>query len=311
MRNPSNESIGIAGAGKLGLALGRLLREAGEPVVAVASRNAEHARQGAVFVGGDVEAVEYLRLPLVARRILIAVADDAISEVAGILAAAGMRDGIALHTCGALGPEALDPVEQQGVSCGVLHPLQTIPSAERGVAALHGVAYGITAEGPAAQWAEQIAGLLDGQVLRIRSGARPAYHAAAVMACNYLAALMDAAATLMEAAGVERGAALQALGPIVETTRRNVFEMGPVRALTGPILRGDVDTISRHLEALDLLPETVRDLYRAAGLHTVAIARRRGLDEDQAQRLRERLRDIAGNSRHETQQLRENEGRNA
>ncbi len=85
--------IGIAGAGRLGQALGRLLRERGEPVVAIASRDLAHARAGAAFIVG-VEAVSYTELPARASRILICVADDAITPVAHILADAGMRAGV-------------------------------------------------------------------------------------------------------------------------------------------------------------------------------------------------------------------------
>ncbi len=306
MGDPGNGPIGIAGAGRLGPALGRLLREAGEPVVAIASRDPGHARRGAAFVGGDVAAAAYSALPGMASRILIAVSDEAIPAVAGMLAAAGMR-GVALHTCGALGPAVLAPLPQRGVSCGVLHPLQTIPNAEKGMTALRGIAWGITAEGPAAEWAARIARLLGGAVLQIPAPARPLYHAAAVMACNYLVSLIDAATTVMEAAGVQQGAALAALAPIVETTRRNVFDMGPARALTGPVLRGDAATVQRHLEALAGLPNTVRELYRAAGLHTLAIARRRGLDEDRMQRVEQQLCD-AGASRQPPPAMRNNGG---
>jgi predicted short-subunit dehydrogenase-like oxidoreductase (DUF2520 family) len=230
-------------------------------------------------------------VPALAGRALIAVSDGAIAEVAGELADAGFRDGAALHVCGALGPEVLRPLAGMGVSCGVLHPIQTIPSAERGVTALRGICWGVTADREAAEWAGRIAGLLDGRVLRIAPEKRAAYHAAGVTACNYFVALEDAALAIMDAAGVGREEALDALAPMVESTLRNTFEMGPTEALTGPVLRGDAETVRRHLEAIDELPDTVRGLYRAAALHTVEIARRRGLDEESAGRLEKLLRD--------------------
>lgn len=282
--------IGIAGAGRVAQALGRLLRERGEPVVAVASRTLDHARAAASFIG-SVEAVPYSALPGRATRVLIAVSDDALPLVAATLAESGMHDGAALHTCGARGPEALAALDANGVSCATLHPLQTIASPEQGHAALPGCAFGITGEGPAAAWAERIVALLGGRALRIPASQRPLYHAAAVMASNYVVALIDAAAMLMGAAGIEEDQALSALAPLVSASCANALSLGPMRALTGPVERGDVETISMHRDAMAAaVSPSVRDLYRAAGLHALEIARRRGLSEANARELEELLR---------------------
>ena len=282
--------IGIAGAGRMAQALGRLLRERGEPVVAVASRNLEHARAAAAFIG-VAEAVDYASLTRRANRVLIAVADDAVPLVAAALAEAGMKEGAALHTCGARGPEALAGLEANGVSCATLHPLQTVATPEQGMAALPGCAFGITGEGPAAAWAESIAALLGGRALRIAADRRPLYHAAAVMASNYVVALIDAAAMLMSAAGIGENEALAALAPLVRASAANAIGLGPVRALTGPLERGDAATVAAHCSALAAgIPPSVRGLYRAAGLHALEIARRRGLSEADARKLEEILR---------------------
>ena len=273
--------IGIAGAGRLGQALGRLLRERGEPVVAIASRDLAHARAGAAFIVG-VEAVSYTELPARASRVLICVADDAITPVAHILADAGMRTGAALHTCGALSAEALAPLSEAGVSRGTLHPLQTIPTPERGLEALLGISFAIDGGGPAVAWAERIAKLLGGHVLRIAPEARAIYHAAAVLAGNGAIGLLDAAVILMSSAGVEEKDALRALGPLVRTSIDNSLAIGPRDALTGPASRGDARTIAAHWQASAEAPETVRSLYRAVSLRLLEMARRRGLSEDLA-----------------------------
>lgn len=291
---PADDSpIGIAGAGRMAQALGRLLRERGEPVAAVASRNPEHARAAAAFIEG-AEAVPYSRLAQSAARVLIAVSDDAVALVGALLAESGMKDGAALHTCGARGPEALAALAANGVSCGTLHPWQTVASPEQGVAALPGSAFGITAEGVAAAWAERIVVLLGGRALRIPANKRPLCHAAAVMASNHVVALIDAAAMLMGAAGIEEAEALAAMAPLVRAAAANTLSAGPVRALTGPVARGDVATVAMHCDALAAAPPTVRGLYRAAALHVVEIARRRGLSEASALELEELLRKSGG-----------------
>ncbi len=142
------------------------------------------------------------------------------------------------------------------------------------MAALRGAAFAVSGDGPGVEWAEQIVKLLEGQVLRIRPDARPLYHAAAVMASNY-AGLIDAAQSLLAtAAGEDGDSALRALAPLVRTAVENIFERGPVAALTGPIERGDAGTVRLHLEALASAPRHIQDLHRAAGLHTLDVARR-------------------------------------
>ncbi len=282
----AGDAIGIAGGGRIAQAFGRLLRERGEPVVAVASREPEHAAAAARFIGCPL-ALSYAELASRVSRVLIAVPDDALVPVAAALAT-GLKGGVALHTCGSRGPEALAALAAGGVSCGALHPLQTVATPEQGLAALPGAAFAITAEGPAAAWAERIVTLLNGLVLRIAAERRPLYHAAAVMAGNYVVGLVDAAVMLMKAAGVEQELALRALAPLVRAASANALALGPEKALTGPIERGDIETVALHWKALALEAAPLRDFYRAAGLHLVTLARRRGLPEASAVRL-ERL----------------------
>lgn len=263
------------------------MREAGQPVAAIASRDPEHAEAGARFAGGGVRAVSYEELPGLASHILITVTDDAILPVADRLAAAGMSGGVALHACGSIGPELLAPLAARGVVCGVLHPMQTVPSPELGLSVLRKVTWSLTGEGAAEEWAREIAGALDGRLIHIAAEHRALYHASAVMACNNFIALLDAAAEMMEVAGLERADGLETLRPLVEATVRNVFAEGTEASLSGPLARGNVETVARHLESLGALPERVDTLFRAAGVQILDIARRRGLDPD-------RVREIDG-----------------
>lgn len=273
--------IAIAGGGRLGQALGRLLHQRGEPVVAVACRDPEHGRAAAAFIGEGVAALAYAELPRRASRILIAVPDDAVTAVARILAAAGM-EGIALHTSGTLGLAALEPLSRRGVPCGSLHPLQTVPNPARGVTALPGAWFAVSGEGPAAAWARRIVDLIGGRVFELPDDKRPLYHAGAVMACNFLVALLDAGVALFGQAGLDREEALAALTPLVSEGLANALRIGPERALTGPYARGDVETARAHWAALASAPKPVRELYRAAARYTIDLARRGGLDESKA-----------------------------
>lgn len=265
------EPVGIAGSGRIGQTLGRILIAMGEPVVCVAGRSPERTAAAAAFLGG-VSAVRYEELGLRARRWLICVPDDAIEEVAARI---GPRQGIALHTCGAKGHEALRAIA--GASLGTLHPLQTVPDPATGVEALRGAAFAVSGDAEAVAWAERIVRAAGGMVLRIEDWARPLYHAAAVLASNALTALLDAARTAIEAAGVGPGDSLRALGPLARASLDNALRLGPEAALTGPVRRGDAVTVAAHRNALRGLPEPVGDLYRAAGLHALGLAEKQGV----------------------------------
>jgi predicted short-subunit dehydrogenase-like oxidoreductase (DUF2520 family) len=277
--------VGIVGGGSVAQALGRALRERGAPVVALTARHADRARRAAAFVGPSVRAVDYPELLGLTSHLIVAVSDDAISAVAGNLAAAGLRGGVAVHTCGAAGPDVLSPLGLGDTACGVFHPLQTVPSPELGADRLRQITFGIGGDPAAVAWAEEMAHLLDSRALRVAPHGFPAYHAAATLAGNAVAALVDAAIVLMERAGVDADTALGALGPLCRASADNVGAVGPAAALTGPIARGDVNTIRAHLAALDDAPDEIAELYGAVSRRLVDLATRRGLDQTAARQI--------------------------
>jgi predicted short-subunit dehydrogenase-like oxidoreductase (DUF2520 family) len=272
-----NQPIAIVGAGAVAQALGHLLLHRGANVVALASRTRHTAERAARFIGPAMQVVTLPELPLLARRLLVATSDNSIEQVAQMLAEAGMSTGVALHTCGAKGPEALRPLRFRGVACGVLHPLQTIVTPEQGARDLVGVNFGVAGDPDAVEWADEIVKLLDGTPLRIKADRLGSYHAGAVMSSNALVAVIDAAVVLMMQAGIEEQAALTALEPIARASLENIFRLGPRTALTGPIVRGDVSTVTAHLDALATVPPTVAALYRAVAEQLLVISRERGL----------------------------------
>jgi len=283
------EPVAIVGGGAVAQSLGRALRGRGAPVVAVAARHPERARAAAAFVGAGVRTAAYAELPGLASHLIVAVSDEAIEIVGEQLAAAGWRTGVAVHTCGARGPDALAALRTAGAACGVLHPLQTLPSAELGAARLQGITFGVGGDPAAVAWAETLVTLLNGRALHVAPDGFPAYHAAAALAGNAVPALLDAAITLMEQAGVAPDAALEALTPLCRASAGNATTVGPVAALTGPVARGDADTILRHARALAGAPPDVVDLYVAVSRRLLDLARRRGLDQAAARRVEQAI----------------------
>jgi predicted short-subunit dehydrogenase-like oxidoreductase (DUF2520 family) len=294
--SPSTSAIAIIGAGRLGTALGRVLRDRGANVVAIASRNPEYAQRAAQFIG--VQPVNIERIPALASRVIISVNDDAIASVAGQLRGAGFVSGpdaprMALHTSGSRGPEELFALAETGVSTAALHPLQTIPSPERGVECLPGSFFGLCggATPEAVQWASEIIVLLNGTKLIVQPEHWALYHAGAVFASNYLMTMLDAALEALEIAGIPRDQGLAALAPISRASLENVLRLGPDAALTGPIARGDHRTLERNLDGLAKASAQTQAVYRAVGLRTIEIARRRGLDPHLLRQLERALKD--------------------
>ena len=289
----------IVGTGRVAQAFGRLLTDAGLPPLAVGGRNLSHASHAASFVAhvrqsghgmqAPVKAATIADIPSLADHVLIAVSDAAIPAVADELARGGMSGGVALHTSGAHGPELLDQLAARGVSCGVIHPLQTIADPTLGAAALRGATFGISGDDAAIDWALQLVEAAAGIPLRIRANSFASYHAGAVMAGNAVIAAIDAAVVLLGAAGVEKRAALRAIGPLCLTSAQNALDIGPEAALTGPVQRGDAETVRAHVKALASCPPYVADLYRASGHALVDIAQRAGLAEQSALAIRKAL----------------------
>jgi predicted short-subunit dehydrogenase-like oxidoreductase (DUF2520 family) len=229
-------------------------------------------------------------IPRSIERVLVAVSDEAIPTVAGQLLSAGLRGASVLHTSGAAGPDALSGLRAQENAVGVLHPLQTVPSAAAGVASLPGSAFAFAGDPAACAWAGELVNSLGGRPLAIESGAWHLYHAAAVIASNYQVTLTDAALELMERAGVSRAESLGALAPLVLSAASNTIDLGPEAALTGPVRRGDVQTVRQHLLALRSGSPLLLTLYSTAGVYCVELAKRAGLPHEKALQLLELFR---------------------
>lgn len=281
-------AIGIVGSGVVAQAIGRLLRDAGQPVVAVAGRTPARVQQAASFVAdsrGGVEAVAIGDLPRVAPRILIAVSDSGLAEVADLLAGAGVTPAVVLHTCGARGPDVLDPVRRLGAHGGVIHPLQTVVSPAQGLRDLQHIAFALAGDAKAVSWGRDIIAILSGRALAVPPDRMPTYHAGAVMASNVVTAVLDSAARLMTLAGIDYQDAIDAIGPLSRTSVDNAIRLGPRAALTGPIGRGDLETVRAHVHALAGTTDSIRELYRAAGFALLELARQRGGLENRLQEI--------------------------
>ena len=285
--------ISIIGPGKVGTAIGILAAKAGYRIVAVAGRTARSARSAAERIGGGVRAVAPAEAASAGGLVLLTVPDEAIQVLCEELAGRGAfaEGAIVAHCCGALGSEVLAAAQSRcGCAVGSMHPLQTFPTVEAAVAKLPGTWCFAEGDDKAVAALVELAGAIGAKAVRMKAAGRALYHASAVMACNYLVALIDAALALAQRAGIDRQTAAKALEPLVRATVDNVAELGPEKALTGPIARGDRGTVERHLKALAECPPELANFYRAAGAWTADLARRKGtIDGATAEALRQLL----------------------
>jgi predicted short-subunit dehydrogenase-like oxidoreductase (DUF2520 family) len=218
--------------------------------------------------------------------VFLAVPDEALPEVSMALAAQGKAPpGCAVfHLSGAQSTDPLAPLVEKGYVVGSLHPLQSLADPVMGAAQLRDVYFAVSGDPAAVSAARRILDPLGAFLISVPVSRRPLYHAAAVFASNYLAGLVGAAGRLMAQAGVPEEDALRAILPLARGSLENLDRLGPVRALTGPVSRGDVETVGLHLRTLE---PRERALYASLGLEILRLAEEGGLKKDSAEELRE------------------------
>jgi predicted short-subunit dehydrogenase-like oxidoreductase (DUF2520 family) len=255
-------TLSIIGAGRVGRALGRRLRELGWKIGAVVASSESSARKAVRSIGAGRSHAFLTRQVLAAQVILITTPDRCTAEIAGDLARIGaeeLRGKIVLHTSGALSSEVLDPVRRCGAAVGSMHPLQTFSGVE--VPPLEGRVFTIEGDTGAVRMARQIARALGAVPVLIDGSKKPLYHAAGALAAGNVLALMEAATRLMTAAGMKRREAVQALLPLTRQVLENFERLGPRAAWTGPLSRGDYGVVAAHTEAMKDLPAEFRQAY--------------------------------------------------
>ena len=257
-------TIAIVGAGRLGRTLGRRLRELDWKIGAIVARSQASARAGVRAIGAGHPHTGATSRVLQAGIVLIATPDAAIYQVAAKLARIGgeeWRGKVVLHTSGALDERELSPLAKLGAATGAMHPLQTFSG--RASTPLDGVVFAIQGAAPAQRAARRIARALGGFPISLRSGAKPAYHAAGTFASPYLLAIVECAMRILMRSGFSRRHAKMALVPLIRQTLANFERFGAREAWTGPIARGDFSTVARHEKVLAAWPREVRDAYAA------------------------------------------------
>ena len=289
MKKNDTPTIGFIGAGTTGTALAVRLAQHGYQVIAVSSRSLTSAEKLAGRVS-DCKAYNGAQeVADIAQLVFITTPDDTISKIAA--EAQWHRGQSVAHCSGAHSVDILEPAKQLGANTGCFHPLQTFASVDQAIENIPGSTFAIEAEETLSSTLKEMATVLEGDWVILKAGDKVLYHAAAVFACNYLVTLVKLATDLWQTFDVSPSQATKALMPLLKGTLSNIENVGLPNCLTGPIARGDLGTISRHIESLEKQATPLLSIYKELGLQTIPIALAKGkIDSQRAEELKALLR---------------------
>lgn len=258
----------ILGAGRAGSSLALGFHDAGVSVVGLHGRRAvDGVTAGALpATVGDASVV------------IVAVRDAQLGAALDEVRSSDLRErAVILHLSGSSDPPELRLLRESGHPCGTFHPLLPLAEPAAAAALLKTAWIGIDGDPEAERVGRALAAALGARVLRIPSGEKARYHAAAVFAANFPVVLSAIAAELLRDAGVAKVESWPAVVSLMRAAASNIQTAAPEGALTGPLRRGDVETVAIHLRALRDEPPALA-AYIALSRAAIPLARRAGTD---------------------------------
>lgn len=285
------KSLNVIGAGRVGRTLASLWEEKHTFAVQDVLDGTPHGARSAVAFIGDGNPVDAVKDMRAADVWMITTPDREIVSTCANLAAAGrLRTGdIVFHCSGSMSSRELAPAVALGALVASAHPLKTFADARDAVRTFSGTHCAVEGDGGALEVLQPALERIGGRISLIDPKFKTIYHAASVMVCNDLTALMETGLRCYEKAGLTREIASEMMEPLVRETLENVFQMGTAPALTGPVARGDDAVVARHLEALAAWDPRVAEIYRNLGAIALELARAQGEADDEALARLERL----------------------
>lgn len=265
--------ITIIGLGKVGTAMLRVFTNHGYVVISAYNRTGVADTLKSEFTETtfvqDLSSLEQT----IGDLIFLTVSDDSITSLSEELARQPFKWGgrMVVHCSGTYSSKSLSALKEAGAKTASFHPMQAITKSTN---SFSGIWFDIEGDKEALKSLEQIAEVFGAKSFRVEAEAKPFLHASAVVASNYLVVLVDLVSKISARASISEETALKALTPLMENTLQNINDLGVTEALTGPIARGDVDTVREHLEQLKIDPEVLY-LYKTFGMEAVKIAERK------------------------------------
>ena len=281
--------LGFIGAGKVGTALAVRLSKKGYPVVAVYDVRPEAAQYFAEQIKGGKVVSKIQDVAEAAELVFITTVDGMITPVASEIK---WRAGqMAVHCSGANSTVLLEPAKKQGALVGVFHPGNMFADKKQAIINIAGSTFDIEAEEPLLSVFKEMAAALDGHWIEVKANERPAYHVAIELPSLYLMLQFRLAVDLFKAMKIPEERAVDVLLQFIKVTTNNIENFGTSKALTGPVDRGDTETIKRHIDGLRRIYPAVLPLYRELALQNIPYAIKHGsIDEKKAKEIEAILR---------------------
>ena len=262
-RTTKKPSVSLVGAGKLAWSLAPALLSAGYEVREIVSRDSAESRRRSRELARKVgaKAATLAEASLDSELVWLCVSDDAIEACARSLAAGRTwRGKVVLHSSGALGSDLLDSLRRKGAQVGTLHPMMSFVHGS--ATSLRGVPFAMEGSPAARRVARQAALDVGGFVFEIKKKNKTLYHSAGSFASPMLVVVLATAEKIARTAGVPARDVRRVLAPILRKTIENYIANGAAAAFSGPLIRGDVRTIERHVRELRRVPGAL-EAYRA------------------------------------------------
>ncbi|MBU1195599.1 MAG: DUF2520 domain-containing protein [Proteobacteria bacterium] len=277
--NNKNMVFGIIGCGRLGICLAVFLSRQGFEAKAFSSKHLESAKTACEFVGTGRVYEDPVDVAKSCPIVFITTPDTVIESVCERIASKNgfQKDAMVFHLSGALSSSILVSAKSNMAHVGSIHPLQSFAPYETGQESpFKGINISIEGDAAAVELGKEIVNALKANFFTIPTDAKTVYHAAAVVASNYLVTVEHFALQLLKAADISEENAYEILEPLIMGTLGNIKARGSIDALTGPVARGDDEIVSRHLVDIDKKLPQFSSLYRLLGSHTLDIAKQQG-----------------------------------
>jgi predicted short-subunit dehydrogenase-like oxidoreductase (DUF2520 family) len=283
--------IGFIGAGRVGTAVGVYLKDNNNALSGYYSQTNESAKKAASLTSSGY----YSKMSDLIREtdvIFITTPDTVIESVAIEIAKkeSSLKEKTFVHMSGAHSSVCLQALKDLGAETGSLHPIQSIADVETAREQLKTTVFSIEGTHDAIELLKNLMEQMNNTYFVIKSEQKTLYHMAACTVSNYLVTLVDVGLSMYESIGIDRETGYKALYPLIRGTVENLKHMDTKEALTGPIARGDVNTVKAHLDAVS--DENIEDFYRYLGRATVQMAKEKsGTDKSKLGKLEELLND--------------------
>jgi predicted short-subunit dehydrogenase-like oxidoreductase (DUF2520 family) len=254
------KNIAIIGAGRLGASLGYSLSKKGFTIKTFSCRSIASAKDSQQTIGQGTASTNNVQTADQGEIVFLTVPDDEIEHVVQELASSSLNweEKIVFHCSGLLTSRALDPLQSKGAQTASVHPCFSFPKKQSRHDLFQGIYFALEGDDFAVAYAKDIVCTIGGLHFMIRTEDKACYHTACSMASNMSVALLYTAISLLGKCGIGEDQAKKVLWPLLEGTLHNVNKIDIFDALTGPVTRGDLTTIRKHLRELEKSPSAHR-----------------------------------------------------